>query len=204
MVYKSPEHFWYSFFQQEVQSFSITHLPPDGALEAISQLREKQKQGIDINIADLAASVVINDGKGLQEIWEIAVEPNLVPVAGNYGSVGIIFASARAYSDNPDIARIAARYSAPQLAKYPKEIDPNQSVLKISESALNKVLKSLDPDPSGFSLIRMVYTPYFFSSMEKYGGPHFRISQALVIYGCRRYREVYRQLETMQAEEIPQ
>ncbi len=41
MVYKSPEHFWYSFFQQEVQSFSITHLPPDGALEAISQLREK-------------------------------------------------------------------------------------------------------------------------------------------------------------------
>lgn len=194
MISPSPEHFWQSFFQREVKNLSNLSLPEDEALKVIEQLKEQREQNIDVNIADMTASVIINDGKNLEEIWEEVIQPGLVRVAVNYGSAGIIVSYTRAYLDNPDVARVATRHAAPLFGST---TDSGQSVLEISQSALRKGLELLDLDPSGFSLIRMVHNPDYFSIMEELD-PHFRITNALVRYGTTRYQNVYKQLAKLE------
>lgn len=191
MAFQSPEYVWNRFFKKQVQSLSNQSLPKQEALEVIRQLKEKKEQGADVNIADMTASLVITDGEALQEVWEEVVQPGLVRVASNYGSAGIIVLITRAYLDDPDIARQGARYAAPLFRSL--QINSDQPVLDVSKSALRKGLQSLELDPSGFSLIRMVHNPDYFA-INKSADPYYRITNALIRYGFTRYQRVYRQL----------
>lgn len=188
----SPERAWNKFFKEQVQLLSNQSLPKQEALEIIRQLKENKEQGIDTTIADMTALLVVTDGEGLQEVWEEVVEPSLVQVAHNYGSAGMIVLTIRAYLDNPDIARQGARYAAPLFRSL--QVDPGRPVLDISYSAFRKGLESLELDPSGFSLIRMVHNPDFFA-INKRTDPYHEITNALIRYGFTRYQRIYRQLE---------
>ncbi len=195
MTFQSPERAWSRSFKRVAQSLSNQPLPKEIATEVISGLKERREEGNDVNIADMTASLIITDGETLQEVWEEIVQPGLVEVARSYGSAGIIVRITRSYLDNPDIARQGARHAAPFFISL--QVNTDQPVFDISKSAFRKGLESLEADPSGFSLIRMVHNPDFFA-IKKRVDPHYEITNALIRYGFSRYQRVYRQLENLE------
>lgn len=191
MASLSPEQCWKLAFKEEVASLVTRTLLPNEIFKINEELKGKQEQGFNLDTTDATTQIVINEGKGLQEIWEEYVEPGLVEVANHFGSAGIIVSSTKQYLDNPDVARRGARHAAPVFRLLQE--NPDRSLLEISKSALRIGLQSLDQDPSGFHLIKAVHNPDYFGALQRIT-PYPHISIGLVRYGATRYRNLYNQL----------
>lgn len=159
----------------------------------LKRFQEKETIKLDVNLADISASIVISDGEKLEGNWEQYVQPGLILIAKEYGSAGLLVRAARACVDDPDIAQQRTRYTASIFRPFKKT--PDEPVLDISLNTLREGLSLLETDQSGISFIKTAHSPDFFSIQEVLNRQYSRIAIALIRYGFTRYQMMYKQLE---------